>query len=141
VDAVAKHQINGYLQLFYELSVSLRKGRIMVPVRNAKNVGLRSVICDGEIADIFNIMREPAVWNNESWNRRYRGYQEKLGSGSVYDLAEIFRDLINQKKQRDLSFGERRIFESARELLCSEIAIAQGKTEDEVEAEIGAILS
>ena len=114
----------------------------MVPVKNAEAVGLRGVICEEEIREIFEILRERTVaFDNQTWNRRYRGFMDKIKTGSIYDVAEVLRDLYRLKAEKSLSFGERRMLDNARTLVVKELAIALARTEDSVREEIEAIFT
>ena len=112
----------------------------MVPVANAKNIGLRPPISEQEITDIFEILKEQTIaFDNQTWNRRYRGFMDKIKTGSVYDVAEVLRDLYRLKAEKSLSFGERQMLEKARTLIVKEIAVARRRSEDKIVAEIEAI--
>jgi CarD family transcriptional regulator len=109
----------------------------MVPVNNAKSVGLRRPISEEEIEEIFAILRERTIaFDNQTWNRRYRGFMDKIKTGSVFDVAEVMRDLYRLKAEKSLSFGERRMLETARALIVKEIAVTREKSEEKVQAEI-----
>ena len=103
------------------------------PRRNASAVGLRQVISEQEIREIFDILRERTIaFDNQTWNRRYRGFMDKIKTGSIYDVAEVLRDLYRLKTDKQLSFGERRMLDTARALIVKEIAIARKQTEEQV---------
>jgi len=127
-------------QQFYVLRILDTDRKIMVPVANAGAVGLRQVISEQEIREIFDILRERTIaFDNQTWNRRYRGFMDKIKTGSIYDVAEVLRDLYRLKTDKQLSFGERRMLDTARTLIVKEIAIARKQTEEQVKTEIEAI--
>jgi CarD family transcriptional regulator len=98
------------------------------------------VISEQEIREIFDILKERTIgFDTQTWNRRYRGFMDKIKTGSIYDVAEVLRDLYRLKANKQLSFGERRMLDTARTLIVKEIAIARKKTEEEVRNEIEAI--
>src|SRR6476619_4234614 len=139
VISIEERDIAGARQRFYVLRILDTDRRIMVPVKNAQTVGLRQVISEDEIREIFEILRERTVaFDNQTWNRRYRGFMDKIKTGSIYDVAEVLRDLYRVKAEKSLSFGERRMLETARTLIVKEIAIARRKTEEQVLQEIEA---
>jgi CarD family transcriptional regulator len=140
VISIEEREIAGSRQRFYVLRILDSERRIMVPVKNADVVGLRNVICEAEIREIFEILRERTVaYDNQTWNRRYRGFMDKIKTGSIYDVAEVLRDLYRLKTDKQLSFGERRMLDTARTLIVKEIAIARAQTEEQVKTEIEAI--
>ncbi len=111
---------------FYVLRILDTDRKIMVPVANASAVGLRQVISEQEIREIFDILNERTIaFDNQTWNRRYRGFMDKIKTGSIYDVAEVLRDLYRLKTDKQLSFGERRMLDTARTLIVKEIAIAR----------------
>jgi CarD family transcriptional regulator len=142
VVSIEDRDIAGHRQRFYVLRILDSERKIMVPVKNAEVVGLRSVINEEEIREIFEILRERTVaFDNQTWNRRYRGFMDKIKTGSIYDVAEVLRDLYRLKAEKSLSFGERRMLDNARTLVVKELAIALTRTEDSVREEIEAIFS
>jgi len=137
VVSIEEKDIAGNRQKFYVLRILDTDRKIMVPVNNARNVGLRPPISETEIREIFEILRERTVaFDNQTWNRRYRGFMDKIKTGSVFDVAEVMRDLYRLKAEKSLSFGERRMLETARTLIVKEIAVARRKSEEKVRAEI-----
>ena len=137
VISIEEKDIAGQRQRFYVLRILDTDRKIMVPVTNASAVGLRQVISEIEIREIFDILRERTVaFDNQTWNRRYRGFMDKIKTGSIYDVAEVLRDLYRLKTDKQLSFGERRMLDTARSLIVKEIAIAREQTEEQVKTEI-----
>jgi CarD family transcriptional regulator len=137
VISIEEKDIAGNRLKFYVLRILDTNRKIMVPVNNAKSVGLRRPICEEEIQDIFAILRERTIaFDNQTWNRRYRGFMDKIKTGSVFDVAEVMRDLYRLKAEKSLSFGERRMLETARALIVKEIAVTREKSEENVQAEI-----
>lgn len=139
---IEERDIAGARQRFYVLRVLDTDRRIMVPVKSAGNVGLRGVISETEVLDLFELLRERVVaFDNQTWNRRYRGFMDKIKTGSIYDAAEVTRDLYRLKGSKSLSSGEKRMLETARSLIVKEIAVARGLTEADVLAEIESIFN
>ncbi|HEX7477804.1 MAG TPA: CarD family transcriptional regulator [Polyangiales bacterium] len=137
VISIEEKDIAGNRLKFYVLRILDTNRKIMVPVANAKSVGLRPPISEEEIEEIFAILRERTIaFDNQTWNRRYRGFMDKIKTGSVFDVAEVMRDLYRLKAEKSLSFGERRMLETARALIVKEIAVTREKSEDKVQAEI-----
>ena len=137
---IEEKDIGGNRQRFYVLRILDTDRKIMVPVKNANAVGLRQVISEQEICEIFDILRERTIaFDNQTWNRRYRGFMDKIKTGSVYEIAEGLRDLSMLRYEKELSFGERKMLDTARTLLIKELAIAQDEDEAEVAEEIDGI--
>src|ERR1043165_8588767 len=137
VVSIEEKDIAGSRQKFYVLRILDTDRKIMVPVNNARSVGLRPPISESEVREIFEILRERTVaFDNQTWNRRFRGFMDKIKTGSVFDVAEVMRDLYRLKAEKSLSFGERRMLETARALIVKEIAVTREKSEKKVQGEI-----
>lgn len=135
-------EIMGTQQNFYVLRVLDTDKKIRIPINKVSSVGLRSVIAGEEIEEVYGILRErPAKFDQQTWNRRYRRYLEKIKTGSVYDVAEVLRDLYLLKYDKQLSFGERKMLDTARSLLVKELSIARESDEETVEKELEEIFS
>jgi CarD family transcriptional regulator len=111
---------------------------IMIPSSNAENVGLRQIINRNEVLKVYSILKERdmSVDSSQTWNRRYRDYMDKIKSGSVFEIAEVYRDLSTVQKDKELSFGERKMLDTARSLLVKEISLAKNMKEEDVERDI-----
>lgn len=122
---------------FYVLRVLDSDKKIMIPVDKVENVGLRQIMNDKEIDEVYDILRERNVdLNTQTWNRRYRAYVEKIQTGSPFEIAEVLRDLNLLKFQKQLSFGEKKMLDTAKRLLVQELAIARDAEEDAVSEEL-----
>jgi CarD family transcriptional regulator len=133
--------IGGRRQRFYVLRKPETEQIIRVPVSNAAQ--LRRPITEAQVREIFRILKVTDVpLDTQTWNRRYRGFVEKLGTGSIFAVAEVLRDLSRVKIVKDgLSFSERGMLERARGLIVKEIAVARAKPEDVVRQQIEAIFA
>ena len=137
VKSIETREISGNKQTFYILKILDNGMTIMVPTQNVKSVGLREIIDEDQVDEVYEILRERDITvDNQPWNRRYREYMDKIKTGSVYEIAEVLRDLSLLKFDKELSFGERKLLDTARTLLVKELAIAQGMTEEEILKEI-----
>jgi CarD family transcriptional regulator len=142
VVALEQRDIGGSKTSVYILKILETGMKIMVPTGNADAVGLREIIATDEVDEVYEILREKEIpRDTQTWNRRYREYMEKIKTGSVFEIAEVVRDLCQLRRVKDLSFGERRMLETARGLLVKEIALAKGASEDDVGEEIDAIFA
>ena len=115
----------------------------MIPTRNVESVGLRDVISEEEIPKIYEVMkskRENSI-DNQTWNRRYREYMDKIKTGSLYEVAEVFRDLSLLKLTKDLSFGERKLYDTAQSLLVKELSTARNTEEAAIVSEIESLFT
>lgn len=135
-------EISGMQQNFYVLRVLDTNKKIRIPINKVTSVGLRAVITGEEIEEVYSILRErPAKFDQQTWNRRYRRYLEKIKTGSVYDVAEVLRDLFLLKFDKNLSFGERKMLDTAKSLLVKELSIARGTDEESIEQELESLFA
>ncbi len=133
ISAIETREISGSKQTFYIIKILDNGMTIMVPTNNVKSVGLREIIDEDQVDEVYEILGERDISvDNQTWNRRYREYMDKIKTGSVYEIAEVLRDLSLLKKNKELSFGERKLLDTARTLLIKELAIAQGMKELEI---------
>jgi CarD family transcriptional regulator len=141
IETIETKNIGGTRQDFYIMRILDNDMKIMIPVCNADTVGLRPLIDLDDVSKVYDILkrREVSV-NGATWNRRYREYMEKIKTGSIFELAEVLRDLTVLKEDKDLSFGERKMLDTARSLLVRELSIVRGLSENEVDDEIQELL-
>jgi CarD family transcriptional regulator len=109
---------------------------LMVPAENTDEVGLREVINDEEVEEVFAVLRKKDVRMPTNWSRRYKNHVEKLKSGDIYQVAEVVRNLSNRDKDKGLSAGEKRMLNRARQILVSELTFAIGVSEAEAEKKL-----
>jgi len=133
IESIENKQISGRELMFYMLRIVDSGMTIMIPRDNAEAVGLRGVIRKLEIPKVIRILKNRDVEvDTQTWNRRYREYMEKINTGSIYEIAEVIRDLHLLRNEKELSFGERKILETAKTFLVKELAIAQNVKETEI---------
>ncbi len=134
-------EIAGMSSRFYVLRRLDSDDTIRVPVSNVERVGLRRLVSEEEIAEVMDVLTADKIAIEEpNWNRRYRRYVEKIQSGSLADVSQVLRDLHLTRSDKQLSYGERRVYEMAMELLVQEVSVAQSKTADEVRDAVEQIL-
>jgi len=139
---IESKEISGAKQQFYILKILDTGMEIMVPLRNAEAVGLREVISSTEADEVYEILRSKELSvEGQTWNRRHREYMEKIKTGSVFEVAEVLRDLSRLRGDKDLSFGERKVLDTARSLLIKELALAKRRKERDIEKEIDKIFN
>lgn len=125
VIAIESKEIMGAKMEFYSIQIVETGMKVMVPKNNVNSVGLRPIISKEDAGKVLDILKEKNVKiDTQTWNRRYREYMEKIKTGSVYEIAEVLRDLFLLKVDKELSFGERKMLETARALLVKELTLA-----------------
>ncbi|MBI4644295.1 MAG: CarD family transcriptional regulator [Deltaproteobacteria bacterium] len=141
IESIQDRVVSGNVQQFYIMRLLDNDMIIMIPMNNARNVGLRDIIDHTSVPEVYEILSlRPSRINNQTWNRRYRDYMDKIKTGSPFRVAEVLRDLTLLKTEKDLSFGERKMLDTAKNLLVKELSLVNDKQEDEIEAQLQELL-
>ena len=122
IEALEEKEIAGQKIQCYVLSIMGKDLKIIVPVSNSKKVGLRQIIHEEEVEKIFDILRDEINNMPPKWNKRYNFNMDKIRTGSIYEIAEVFKNLTRLGRKKELSFGERKMLDSTRDLIVMEIA-------------------
>jgi CarD family transcriptional regulator len=138
IQAIESRVINGEKHDFYIMKVLENNMLIMIPTKNVESVGLRDIIDKKDIAKVYKVIKakKEILNDNQTWNRRYREYMDKIKTGSLFDVAEVFRDLSLLKLTKDLSFGERKLYDTAQALLVKELSTAKKTDEKKIMSEL-----
>jgi CarD family transcriptional regulator len=124
--AIESKEIAGTRKDFYVLRVVHSEMKLMIPCDGADRAGLRNVVNAETVAQVFEVLRSGEVAVKPGpWNRRFREYTELVNSGSLVEVAKVFRDLWRIRPDRELSYGERRLLEQSKNLLVAELALVQ----------------
>ncbi len=142
IESIETRAVGDLQQSFYVINIIETKMTIMIPTNSCGNVGLRAIIQAGEVDEIYSILKDREVTiTPQPWNQRYREYMEKIKTGSVYEIARVLRDLYILQADKTLSFGERKMMDTAQGLLVKEISIANHTNEDVISQSINHIFS
>ena len=137
IQTIEKQTIGGVDQSFYVMKILDNDMTIMIPTATSANVGLRAIISDDEVTKVIDIHKERDVQvTAQTWNRRYRDYMDKIKTGSVFEVAVVLRDLFLLKEDKELSYGERKMLDTAKNLLVKELSLAKQMDQDKVERQI-----
>ena len=137
VMGLERREIAGSAMEFYVLRVLENDMKVMVPKSNANAVGLRRIVGEQQIKEVYGVLeRRGEKISTATWNRRYREYMEKIKTGSLMEIAAVLRDLSILRSDKDLSFGERKMLDTARTLLVQELALAKGVENSDVVREL-----
>lgn len=133
IDRIEECEIMGVSKSYYVLMMPFGGMKVMIPLDNVKNIGLRGVISESEIERVVAVFQEMPEKTTGSWNRRFNANLTKIKSGSIYDVAEVVRNLILQDRMKKISTGERRLLDTAKQILVSELVLACNKEPSDVE--------
>ncbi|MCI5165753.1 MAG: CarD family transcriptional regulator [Candidatus Electrothrix sp. GM3_4] len=140
IENIEVQAIGGVDQSFYVLKIIDNDMTIMIPTATSGNVGLRPIISKNEVKKVVDILKDRDITvSPQTWNRRYRDYMDKIKTGSIFEVAVVLRDLLLLKGDKDLSYGERKMMDTAKSLLIKELSLARQTEEEKVEKQIDKI--
>lgn len=135
IEAIESQTVAGVDQAFYVMKILDNNMKIMIPTASSENVGLRAIISKKEVESVLEILRDrDSEIGTQTWNRRYRDYMEKIKTGSIYEVAAVLRDLYLLSVDKDLSYGERKMMDTAKNLLVTEISLARKVDDSKIES-------
>jgi len=142
ITEILSRKLGGQERQFYTLKVLENGMKIMVPVSTAAAAGLRPIVSADDANAVFDVLKSDDVAvKTQPWNRRYREYMDMLKSGSPFEVAKVLRDLYRLKFEKELSFGERRLLDTANTLLIVELSLALEIKEDEIKKRVEEIFT
>jgi CarD family transcriptional regulator len=142
ITSIESRKVAGVDQTFYVLQILENGMTIMIPTQSSENAGLRSIVSRQEVDVVISILENRDMdIGSQTWNRRYRDYMEKIKTGLIHDVAEVFRDLFLLSVEKDLSYRERKMRDTARNLLVKELSLAQQVDEERMSQRIDRIFS
>ncbi|MFI0433468.1 MAG: CarD family transcriptional regulator [Burkholderiaceae bacterium] len=141
IESIEMREIGGQERKYLVLRVAQGDLTVRVPADNVDLVGVRDVVSQEGLDHVFEVLRQPYTEEPTNWSRRYKANLEKLASGDVIKVAEVVRDLWRRDQDRGLSAGEKRMLAKARQILVSELALAEKKDEDEAEVILDEVLA
>ncbi len=132
IDAIEEKDILGEKQNYYIIKMP-GEVKVMVPISKAGDVGVRSVINKEEAGKVLEILEANETEMSNNWNKRYKENMDKMKSGSIYEVADVVRNLSYKQKEKGLSTGEKKMLNNAKQILVSELVLAEHASENEVE--------
>ena len=132
IDAIEEKDILGEKQNYYIIKMP-GEVKVMVPIAKAEEVGVRNVINKAEAGKVLEVLEANETEMSNNWNKRYKENMEKMKSGNVYEIADVVRNLSYKQKEKGLSTGEKKMLSNAKQILVSELVLAEHASENEVE--------
>ncbi len=132
IDSIEEKNILGENQAYYVIKMP-GEVKVMVPTAKAEQIGVRNVIGKEEAEKVISILGEDETEMSQNWNKRYRDNMEKMKSGDVYEIADVVRNLAFKQKEKGLSTGEKKMLSNAKQILVSELVLAEHASQEEVE--------
>lgn len=132
IDAIEEKDILGEKQAYYIIKMP-GEVKVMVPTVKAEEIGVRNIISKENAGKVFEILEENETEMSNNWNKRYRDNMEKMRSGDIYEVADVVRNLSFKQKEKGLSTGEKKMLNNAKQILVSELVLAEHASQEEVE--------
>ena len=132
IDSIEEKDILGEKQSYYILKMP-GEVKVMVPIATAEQHGIRNVIDTEEANQVIKVLEQDETEMEKNWNKRYRDNMDKMKSGNIYEVADVVRNLSFKQKEKGLSTGEKKMLNNAKQILVSELVLAEHATQEEVE--------
>jgi CarD family transcriptional regulator len=140
IEAIEEKEVLGSRQRYYIMRLPIGDLKVMIPTDNVSEIGIREIIDDHMVQEVFDVLRGDKTKMSQNWNKRYRANLEKIRSGDVLEVAEVVRNLSIRDREKGLSSGERKMLDNARQILVSELVLAKCSDQDTISEEIEAAL-
>ena len=131
IDSIEEKNILGEKQSYYILKMP-GEVKVMVPTAKAEEIGVRNIIDKSSADKVIGVLEHETVMD-KNWNKRYRDNMDKMKSGDIYEIADVVRNLSFKQKEKGLSTGEKKMLNNAKQILVSELVLAEHATQEEVE--------
>lgn len=136
IESIEEKEILGKLCSYYIMKIPVGDLKVMIPTSNVDDIGIRNVISVSEADKVFKALRNEQHEVSSNWNKRYRENMVKIKSGNIFEVADVVGCLMHRDKEKGLSTGERKMLSSAKQILISELVLAKGLNQHEVEDKI-----
>lgn len=136
IESIEEKEILGKLCSYYVMKIPIGDLKVMIPTNNVHDIGIRDVVSISDADRVFKALGSGHQEFSPNWNKRYRDNMVKIKSGDIFEVAEVVRSLMQRERDRGLSTGERKMLNSAKQILISELVLAKGLNQHEVEDKI-----
>lgn len=136
IESIEEREVLGSKHKYYVMRLPMGDLKVMIPTDNVEEIGVREIISDDMVDEVFDVLRGEKTKMSSNWNKRYRANLEKIRSGNILEVAEVVRNLSIRDREKGLSSGEKKMLDNARQILVSEIVLAMDSDEESVSAEI-----
>lgn len=141
IESIEEKEILGQKQDYYVMKMPFGDMKVLIPTHNIDEIGIREIIDTCDVDKVFAVLQEHSINVSANWNKRYRENMVKIKSGNIYEVADVVRTLMLREREKGLSTGERKMLNSARQILISELVLAKGSDQFEIECTINDYIS
>ena len=133
IEAIEEQEVLGEKHAYYIMKLSAGDMKVMIPMRNAIEIGVRDIITTAQAEVVLQSFAEKRGEEDSNWNKRYRENMLKIRSGDIYEVLEVVKSLMCRERRKGLSTGERKMLSSAKQILVSELVLADAADVDRIE--------
>ncbi|NLW40425.1 MAG: CarD family transcriptional regulator [Tissierellia bacterium] len=133
IEGIEEKEILGEKRKYYIMQMPIGDMKVMIPVDNVEEIGIREIIDREDLERVIDILKGDSTKMPQNWNRRYRANMEKIKSGDIFEIASVVRNLMLRDAEKSLSTGERKMLNSAKQMLISEIVLVSDSNQEEAE--------
>ncbi|HEY9060894.1 MAG TPA: CarD family transcriptional regulator [Pseudobacteroides sp.] len=133
IESIEEKEILGQKKSYYVVKIPVGEMKVMIPTSNVTDIGIRQVISNQDADKVLATLGEMEQSSNNNWNKRYRENMTKIKSGDIFEIACVVRSLIQRDRDKGLSTGERKMLNSAKQILVSELVLAKNIEPFEIE--------
>lgn len=141
IESIEEREILGCKQDYYVLKMPVGDMKVMIPTHNVDDIGIREIIGSRDVDKVYEILQDHSINVTNNWNKRYRENMTKIKSGNIYEVADVVRILMKRDREKGLSTGEKKMLNSARQILVSELVLAEDSEQLEIESAINDFLN
>ncbi len=140
IESIEEREILGQKQNYYIVRMPIGDMKVMIPIDNVEDIGIREIIGVQEVEKVIETLKEKNTIVTNNWNKRYRENMGKIKTGDIFEVAEVVKTLMVRDKEKGLSTGEKKMLNNAKQILISELVLAKGVDHSEIESAIDNIV-
>lgn len=133
IEAIEEKEILGERKRYYVMKMPIGDMKVMIPINNVDCIGIRDVIDRNDADKVFKVLELRCDEQSANWNKRYRENMSRIKSGNIFEVAGVVKSLVLRERTKGLSTGERKMLNSAKQILISELVLAKNMNPAEVE--------
>jgi CarD family transcriptional regulator len=142
IEAIESKELLGQTEDYYVIKMPVDGVKVMVPTKKAQNIGVREIVKRDEAEKVYSLLETPMeeLSCDSNWNKRYSSNIDKIKSGSLKEVTEVFKELSHRHMEKGLSLGEKKMLNTSKNILLSELVLCQGESHDVLNDKIETIV-
>lgn len=142
IEAIESKELLGQTEDYYVIKMPVDGVKVMVPTKKAQNIGVREIVARDEVEKVYSLLEKPMeeLSCDSNWNKRYSSNIDKIKSGSLKEVTEVFKELSHRHMEKGLSLGEKKMLNTSKNILLSELVLCQEESHDVLDNRIESIV-